>query len=338
MMLIQQRTLPLFVLLTAALLVVERWIATSLYAVQDARVLALAVTVDIAVGIPALYYFLVVRPKRAARFTLVPVFLLSLLAARFILPASHHFYLNQIENIVPFIELAIIIYVLSQVRSIVRHYPQARRETPYLLDALETSIKRALGNSPVITALATELSLVYYTTVGWFKAAPTSSSAFSYHRKSGYAFILGFFAFMLVLETVAVHLIVQIWSDVAAWVLTILSAYTLMWLVADFHAVRLQPFTLLDGTLHLRVGLRWRVTVPLSLIAEVRRAKVADLQGDDYLNLAVFGEPRLILDLTEPVTAYGPLSIRKTASRVGLSPDEEQAFTAALRRYMVPSA
>lgn len=338
MRLVQQRSLLIFVVMVFALLVVERWIAASVYMAQSADALAFAVTVDLTIGIPALYYLFIVRVRRAPLITLAPIFLLSLLVARLVLPAPNHFYLNQMEKAVPFVELAALLFVASRVRTIARYYAQARQETPYVLDALETSMKGALGNSPAITVAVTELSLLYYATAGWFKPSPASSTGFSYHRKSGYAVILAFLVFMLALETVALHLVVQIWSDLAAWVLTILSLYTFLWLVADFHAIQLQPFRLTDEVLHLRVGLRWCVTVPLALISEIRPVMAADLKGDDYLNLAVFGEPRLLLRLQEPVVVQGPLGIHKAASRIGLTVDEEGLFKEALNRYIVPSA
>jgi hypothetical protein len=336
--LVRQKNLSLFVLLALALLAIESWIATSAHLAQNPDVLALAVTVDLTIGIPALYYLLVVRLKRVPLITVAPVFLLSLLAARFILPPSNHFYLNQVEGVVPLVELAALLYLASRVRTIARYYPQARRETPYFLDALETSMRRALGDFPAVPIAAAELSMLYYGTVGWFKeyrGAGTEENAYSYHRKSGYGIILAVIAFTLVLETLAVHLLVQHWSDALAWVLTVLSLYSLLWLLADYHAIRLQPIILTRDVLHLRAGLRWRAAIPLSIVAEVRPVTPADLKGDDYLNLAIFGEPRLLLGLSEPVTVTGPLGIQKRASRLGITVDDEKRFREEVGRTMV---
>lgn len=323
--------LLLFAAVAAALLASEAWIVSVMGLAAHPEVVALAVTADIVVGIPALYYLLVVRRKGLPLITVAPVFVLSLLAARRILPPAHQSYLGWVELAAPLVELAVLAAVVLKLRQIVRHYRQLRPTYAYFPETLEASLRAALPAFPPIFAslLASELSLVVFGLTGWLRRAPAGSGdrpRFSYHRQGGYPVILGFLAFLVVLETVAVHLLVAHWNTTAAWALTIASVYTLIWFFGDFHASRIQPMVLGETCLHLRVGMRWRIDIPWSQVEAVRKASSADKKQPDFINMAVMGEPRLVIVLREATTAHGLLGRIKQTAHIGVSVDDEAAF------------
>lgn len=327
--------LVMFALLAVALLAAESWIAGTADFAAHPDVLALAVTADIVVGIPLAYYLLVVRRKGLPAITVAPVFILSLLAAGRILPAAHHTYLRYAELAAPLVELIVLIIVAAKLRQIVRHYRHLRPAYVYFPETLEASVRAALPAFPPAFAslLTTELSLVVFGLTGWLRRAPAGDGdrpRFSYHRQGGYAVILGFLTFVLVLETTVLHLLVTRWNPTVAWVLTIASVYTLFWVFGDFHASRLQPITLDDACLRLRVGMRWRIDVPWSQVEMVRKATAADKKLPDFINLAVMGEPRLMIVLRQPLIAQGLLGRTRETAHVGLSVDDETAFLRAI--------
>ena len=55
----------------------------------------------------------------------------------------------------------------------------------------------------------------------------------------------------------------------AAWIVTVLDLYGVLWLVGDYHALRLRPTRIDDDTLVLSYGLRWRASIPLDAIGSV---------------------------------------------------------------------
>lgn len=137
----------------------------------------------------------------------------------------------------------------------------------------------------------------------------------------------------IVIETVGIHLLVPRWSDVAAGVLTTLSVYSLIWLLGDYHGVRLNPHVVDDRTLHARAGLRWRAEIPLEAVRRVRRYRHTDAEAD-VLSLAVFGDPDVVVDLDRSVTLRGLSGTRRKASALGLSVDDRTGFVDDVTRRM----
>jgi hypothetical protein len=334
MLLTRKTALPLFGLLVLALCLLELWVVRSAHFPRNPELFSLVVTVDITLGIPLLFYLFVARPRRLPLVTVAPVFLIALGIASLLLPRPDQGYLNLAKQLVPLIEILVLGFVLLKARAVAAAYRETRVEAVYGSEALAAALGRVLGRSPAIPILMTELSLLYYALAGWFREyrPPRPSLAvFSYHRNSHYPAMLLMLAFILVPETIGVHLLVSRWSEPLAWLFTVMSVYTGVWLVGDYQAARLHPVVLdpHGRRLHLRAGLRWRVSLPLSAIVEARRGVPAEKSLPAYLNMAA-GEPRLLLVLREPVVVEGVLGIKRTARHLGLSLDEEARFVAQL--------
>ncbi|MCB0201136.1 MAG: hypothetical protein KDI03_13785 [Anaerolineae bacterium] len=323
--------LLLWALLAAGVLATEVWITgTNGFSAQP-DVVALAVTADIVVGIPLAYYLLVVRRKGLPVITVAPVFVLSLIMAGRILPAEQHTYLNYAELVVPLVELSVLAFIALNLRKVASHYRRLRPNHAYFPETLEASLRTALPAFPplVVNLLTTEVSLVSFGLTGWLRRARPATDGlprFSYHRVGSYPVILGFLAFIMVLETSVLHLVVMHWSPAVAWVLTIASVYTLIWFFGDFHASRLQPIVAGDTRLHIRSGMRWRADIPWWQIEAVCKATSADRKQPDFLNAAIMGEARLVIVLREPVTVHGLLGRTRQTAHIGFSVDDEARF------------
>lgn len=329
----------LFLAIAAALLAIEVWVVSLAdFAIQP-NVIPLAVTVDIVIGLPLLFYFLVIRRKRLPLLTLAPIFILALVAANRILPPAQHTYLSWIELAVPLMELIVLAVLALKLRQIIGHYRQLRPNNAYMPETLEASLRAALPTFPPLVAsiFSTEISLLSFGVTGWLRRSPQAAAGslrFSYHRQGSYGLLLGFIAFLLLLETTTAHLLLARWSEAAAWVLTALSIYSLIWLFGDFHASRLQPIVLGDAHLHLRTGMRWRVDIPWQQLTSANKVSQADKKLPGYLNLAAMGEPQLVLRLAEPVRVHGLLGRTRVASLIGLSVDDPAAFLAAVQQRL----
>lgn len=62
-----------FIALAASICATEIWIINSTFFVQNPGALAFGITFDLVIGIPALYYVLVIRKKRAPAITVIPI-------------------------------------------------------------------------------------------------------------------------------------------------------------------------------------------------------------------------------------------------------------------------
>ncbi|MDE2870015.1 MAG: hypothetical protein OXR64_11385 [Chloroflexota bacterium] len=256
MTLTRRRSLITFVSLSLLLLSLEVWIATHVEASPQPGMLAIAVTLDIAVGVPLLFYLLIVRKKFLPLSSVVPVCILTLLAIRFILPSSEQSFLRFSDFLIPAIELSVAVFLLFKLRNVIRDVRRARRESLYFVDALRIGLGKSVKSDFVAAIVASEVSMLYLVFAGWFAKFRTSRpdvSVHSYHRKSNFLFwpLMA----LVVVETFGLHLVISIWTPTGAWVFTAISIYTLLWMVGHIHASRLQPVIVDDHYIYLRTGL-----------------------------------------------------------------------------------
>jgi len=328
---------PLFIALAVSICAVEIWIVSSAFFMQNPNALAFGITADIVIVIPSAYCFFLVRKKQAPMITLVPVIVLSLAAASSILPTGQQNYLEAVKKTVPLLELVALGYIATKIRAIIKNFHEVKQSEIYFIDALTESCKRVLGKLPVLGFVLTEFTLVYFAFGGWFKKFVTLDSnnlPFSYHRKSGYAAVLGIIMMILLAETTALHLLLQVWSKVAAWIFTGLSIYSLFWLLGDYHAMRLHPIVLGQNVLFIRTGLRWRAMLPLANIAAIQKFNAREKRTKDYLGLSVFGDPHLVIYCKQPVVVQGLFGIKREACRIGLTVDDEKLFLETLHQRL----
>ena len=203
-------------------------------------------------------------------------------------------------------------------------------------DSLRESARSILG-SVAGGVLAYEAAVLYYAMAGWRKSPEPDARSFSVYRTVGYTAFLIAMMMAVVVETVAVHLLVRHWSPVTAWILTGLSLYATVWLIGDFHAVRLRPVQISGDGLHLRLGLRWTISIPIASISEVvTPAHGAPVKRPDYLKAVLIGAPNRRIELTEPACASGLYGLRRQVTTIDLQIDDPTRFDAALDEARAP--
>jgi hypothetical protein len=295
-----------------------------------------AITLDLVIGLPALAWFLVLRRNRIGSIALVPVAIVGFVAARTLVPAPYNVAVIAFERLLPVLEVALLAYVAVRVRRVIDEYRRLRASTPYGFDALEQATTRTFGSAARVLSIGvTEVALIGLAAVGWRRRyrPPPGARAYSTHVRNGYTGTLAVMGAAIVIETAGIHLLVQRWSDVAAWLLTTLSVYSLIWLLGDYHGVRLNPHVVDDRTLHARAGLRWRAEIPLEAVRRVLRYRHTDAEAD-VLSLALFGDPDVVVDLDRSVTVRGLFGTRRAASALGLSVDDRTGFVDDVTRRM----
>jgi hypothetical protein len=148
-----------------------------------------------------------------------------------------------------------------------------------------------------------------------------------------YGQVLCVFFFVIAVETFAIHLLLSRWSDVAAWILTGLSIYTVVWLLGDYRAWKARRIVMDNDTLHLRVGTRWEAEIPVSQIDDVGLNPEKPVKGDGRFIARVWGEPNVWLRFVEPVEFTGMYGVRQRASEVQLHIDDSSEFLAAIQTH-----
>ena len=303
-------------------------VASTLPGLDRAAVVAAALTLDLAVVVPAAYWLLLVRGRGWPRFSVVPVFLASLFAASLVLPEGHHGTLGLLEWVAVPAELALVAFLLSRALRATRGLRGGESQgDPF--DRLRASAREVLEAPVVAELLAYEVGLLYYALFSW-RGRPHTGGArlvVTHHRRVGYGALAAGLMVVVAAETVPVHLLLSLWSPVAAWVLTGLSLYTILWLLGDWRAIVLRPSRVVGERLEVRIGVRWNLSLSLASVTAVRRVGAEPPPaGPGYLCAVAFGQPRLLLELAEPVTARGPYGWKKEVRRLGLTVDDEAAF------------
>jgi hypothetical protein len=271
-----------------------------------------------------LWWFFAVRTGRAGAVTLIPLFVIGVAVAARIIPAAQHSFVDQLRYIAAPLDLVTIALVVRRVARIRRidggGDPVAR---------IERACAEMFGNGYAARAVAFEISIIYFAFSGWRKRAP---AGFTVHQRSGWGTVVGGFVFLIAVESVGAHLVVQMWSVKAAWIVTTLDIYGLLWLLGDFQALRLRPTRIEGDTLILNYGLRWRAEVPLSAIAAIEPVHgEADWKRKGVLKMAMLDEPRLLIRFAAPRTMQGLAGIRRTFDAIAILADDDAGFADALR-------
>jgi hypothetical protein len=171
-------------------------------------------------------------------------------------------------------------------------------------------------------------SILYFAFVGPWVRRPLRPGEFSY-VDGGLGALLFAFGLVTMMEGAAVHLILRARSPLAAWALTAVSAYTLVWLVALHQAARLRPVLLAGDRLILRTSLLWTLDVPVAQLGSVTTVQETP-RGPGVLRAALGTQPTLLLTLKEPAVAQGPFGVRRSVTRVALYVDDAAGLTRAL--------
>ena len=183
---------------------------------ERADLIAGALTLDLTLLVPLLYYLLLVRWRGLPVVTVLPVFLVCAALAHWLIPDTHHQVLGVFSYVVALAELSVIgflVYELLKLRHAFRQRTATGLDVP---TALRESASEILG-LVAGNALAYEVALFWFAVAGWRRSQPSPpESLFSYHRASAYVpFAIGIMI-ALVIETVAVHALLRLWAPARA--------------------------------------------------------------------------------------------------------------------------
>lgn len=324
------RPLPALTLFGVAVLVATFAVVRAMAAGTHPDLLADALTLDLLVTVPLAYWFLAVRGAGWPRVTVVPVFVLSVAATQVVPGLEAGRLLPWLEWVAIPAELLLLTIVAR--RAIAMSRALARDEGDDALESLRRAALELVEAERAAEIIAYEAAVLWYAVAGGGRRGVTvGAESFGVRRKSGYGPVLIALFFALVAEGIALHLFVRHWSAVAAWILTILTAYAAVWLLGDYRALGRRAIALTSDELIIRVGLRWTVRVPLDRIRAVRATSGSDEpRGKDHLRAVILGPERQVVELDAPLEATGFYGIRRRIRSIGLAVDEPGKFQEAL--------
>ena len=160
---------------------------------------------------------------------------------------------------------------------------------------------------------------------------PPGNRAFSSHRNSPVLALLAVLCLAVVIETFALHLLVGRWSRPAAWILTSVSVYSLLFLIAHGRAISLKPHLVAADHLRIRDGLLWSADVPLDRITAVDRGEKAGEHRKDALTVTTLTAGKMAVTIDGGVDCRGPYGIRRRFETVRFFADDPEELEASLQ-------
>jgi hypothetical protein len=319
-------SLPAVVLAAAA--AVSLFVLPRLAAGAESIVVASALTLDFTVVVPGLAFALLVRTRRAPWIILIPTFVVGYAVAMTTIPPQHHFLLEMIRLLVVPAELCVIVYLVVLTR---RTFASAAGSEGDFATRFRFAARKVLASRIPADIITTELSLFYYA-LDLRRPSPAKTGSYTMHRQVGYLTVMVGLIMVLFAETVPVHLIVSRWSSLAAWILTALSIYALIWLVGDYRAMVARPLRVTPTHLALHVGVRWEADIPLALIAQVDLLnRKSEPPKDNTLFAGLLGQSNLRLKLHDSIEVIGMYGLRKTVREIWLTVDDAEKLRKELR-------
>jgi hypothetical protein len=285
-------------------------------AATNAAVAAWGATFDLTITIPLCYWFFVVRTGKARPLTIAPVFIVGTLLAMMLVPRGEQHFVRELRMFV--VPAAEVLLMGAFVQRAVR------------LRRAGKSIVQSLGGDGRLAAIvASEAMMFYYALFCWRKKPDQRGTSF--HERNGWSSIVACIIVLIAAESIGVHFFLRMWKPAAAWLWTAFDVWAIVWLLGDYHALRLRRTTIDADALHLRFGMRWNATVPLAQIESIREIREErDWKRRDVLRIAILDEPRWLIALREPILVHGLIGMTKEVRAFAVLPDDD-AFVTSLR-------
>ena len=259
---------------------------------------------DFLVTFPAAYYFIIVRRLKTKPRSLVLVISLCCIAGYVLLPQHQRGYILQVRKLTSVVELLFIIYCVTKFNKIRSAYKSDQLLFADPVYNLRTAMAAVLGDTMSVKIFATELAMLRYGLLCWKKEKPAANEgiSFSTYRESGYVAIWCIILVAVIVEMVAVHLVLMKWSHTAANIVTLLSVYGVIFLIADLSAILKRRVLVNSDKVILRTGLRWRITTNASNINTITK-NIPDSHPDKacFIGGAIKSNCNVLITFKRPV-------------------------------------
>lgn len=286
-----------------------------------------AFPIDCMLILPALFYFAVVRRHGLSPLLVLPAMWIGGALAAYFAQGG------EMKVVAGLGTCALVVEVAIAVRETVRFATLFRAERAASEDVRDWFFAPFLQmiRSARAAALATnEIAMIYYALFSWRRSAQEMpGEAFSYHKNSGYSAFMAGMMLVVPVEVIVMHLLVSQWSEAAAWILTSLSLYAVLWLIGDCRASVLCPIIIGEQVLEIRSGLRFSADVPLAAIASLDRKPPHD-DKRRIVDLGMMGCERIWLVFAAPLEVATALGGVKEVDAIGISVDDRMRFERVL--------
>ena len=228
---------------------------------------------------------------------------------------------------------------VSQFLTLTEEYEQARYSHELATQmALATTVKSRL----LARLLKTELLTLYYAFFANYERSGVLSkkSQFQYAKSSNAHDVFLFVAISQLPFLPFIHIVLEYKKGPGpAWVITLLTLWSVVWFLAQVEAVKFRPIELSNGQLQYRFGLSWTADIPLRKIKMARRVGVGEALSGNDLFLSPLGSTRnVILEFEAPIRFSGPYLMKRNEIKAAITLDNPSDFLSELARRGVATS
>ncbi len=314
-------------LIPLSIILFSVFLAQSQQYLQNPSVLSTGIIADLLITVPFVYAVLIWK-RDIPKFTILSMFVICLLIANVIIPENQQQILNPLTSwLVPIIEITVFSIVAFKVYQINRSLKDQKLEDIHFYDKIAMACNEALP-AKISTLMATEISVIYTLIFGW-KKNTLKENEFSNYKKSGIQLVLSVLIFLIIMETVAFHLLLMKWNPLVAWIIFGLSLYTCVQVFAMALSLKHHPVFLNkeSKTLTLNYGFFSKAIIPFHLIDSIEMsAKTLTKDFKSFSPVDMLDSHNLIIHFKEEFEFHGFYGIKKKCKSLGIYIDEKQAF------------
>ena len=244
-----------------------------------------AISLDLILTIPIVYLMLIWNTK-ISKYTAVPIGIFGLfIGLKFIPEANQGLLIFIFHWVLPIIELTVFTLVLLKIRRLRKVYKQNSSYDFY--DAIKIASKE-ITPTKFSHFLATEIACIYYGILKW-KQKKITFNDFTYHKNSGIQALLYIMIFIVGVELFVFHILLVENHPIFAWVLTFLSAYSALQLLAFGKSTSQRPYKLTANKIILNYGILSAAELDFSNIESIEKSKMNVELTDTIKTLSPFG-------------------------------------------------
>ncbi len=301
--------------------------------------LSIGITFDLLITAPFVY-FLLIRKTSIPKTTVIPFLILGMLTCSLILPAENQYYLEIFRTYgLPVIELGVVIFIISKVSQGIKEFRLNKKESEDFFTVLKSTCKKFLPGI-AMTAFVTEIAVFYYGFLNW-KKRKLKDNEFSYHKESGTISLLYALLFIIAIETVVIHILLERWSSTAAWILTFLSIYSGIQLFGFLRSMAKRPIIIENGKLYLRYGIMNQTTIDLENIESIEVTSRDFEINEGSRKLSFLGDlesHNMVIHLKEECSLTGLYGKKRNYRNLALFVDNKSEFKSLLEKAIQKSS
>lgn len=300
------------------------------------ELLSKGILLDLLVTAPAAY-FIAIRKTAISKLTVIRVIILGLLFAGWILQSGSSPTLHLLKTwISPLLEIVVIVFIYRKFNTATKNARKAGGPSVDFLTVCRNIMLQVTGNEKFGNIIASEIAVFYYSFRGFTNRPVDYKTTFSNYKENGVVAVFAIILLVFVIETTGLHFLISIWSKTFAWVLTVLSLYSCMQIVAHARALKARPIIIGTGSVEIHNGLSGDVTIPFDDIEQVEcsNKKPGDRTAIKIALLKGLENHNIVIRLKKPVEVIKMFGIKKHSDTILFFVDRPKDFLNSIQTGM----